>query len=527
MFALCLCIPLGLSAQTSNTSAATYGLFTTDVDLVMSVTDFSDVSAKSLFFVGLNSSAYLDLAYAAKLGTVRLGGTYYGNIFSKAVTNNMSAQSTNILNGDNTISETVVNTSTVVADTTSDYNSGKIFMGFGKLGLSLGFWDTDSKGYSSVTDNSSTTTGTSVYTVDNTPVKTGYLAYGPSLSVGTSLSLGALTLKPALNASVDFVDSDYSSYSNMDYTQLLGSGLATYSTITEASAYNSSVLTYGGKHISISATPSVAASAGKWNFGASYTFDMNIYSNTYTGTDGTTAVTVAGTASSTHAVAYTATGTTTTTTTTNSFSATPRSYMEHDVGLSVGYSESFGDKVSVSASFVPTFTYSQEDTSGSGGSIETEVYTDSVTPSNGYTTVTTHASVSNTVSTTTMSVAPVLIGAVQYKVTPVITINAGAQANFSKFSYSNITTTVPGFWTNSVVTTNADGSTSTTYTSGIANARTESGNLSYSIDDVTLNTGLGASFLLAPGVTIDAKLSTSGVSFLNGTSFTVQLCILK
>jgi hypothetical protein len=129
----------------SPTSAVTSGLFTTDVDNVLHLIDWSEIEVeKSLGFAGWANNMFA-LGYAGKIGGIYLGTWYNGNVLAAGKT---TEEFVDVTYGTNGIASTEVSgyhgTDTVpigfqaVQPWVYTNNRLEVLVGIGNMGISLG-----------------------------------------------------------------------------------------------------------------------------------------------------------------------------------------------------------------------------------------------------------------------------------------------------------------------------------------------------------------------------------------------------
>jgi hypothetical protein len=552
--ALLACVPLSLGAQiTSRTSSVSAGLVLTNVDKAFNVNSFSENADKSLTVIDLASLSALNLGYAGKLGDLYLGGIYSGNALGLTDSKTKSYSTTELVDSSNTLLGTRQTLTDTPTSSTGSDNKLSLMVGFGKIGILASVrenialttklydysfnpstninsttWDLASGGSPTAGADSTTpaATGSSTSVVKHTAVTSGTSSWIPAVQVGTSIELGDMIIKPYFSVSANLYGNTTGA-SKTSYTQNTGSGFATYNSITEVSAYTNYTYATNAGYTEIAANLGSSFTNGPWNFALYYGITPRIFSASYKDTDGSTSKTVAGNSYSLSYVDYIADLSTSTTTTVNGYQADPQSYLKHSVSGYTTYTAAPSDKMTFAFGFIPSFSLTSTSNSSSGSQVTTVVSTDSVTPTNGSTTVYTKSYTGNSVSTSSIAFSPTIAAAMQYKINNDCRFNMGASANLANVASSTTTTTVPGYSSIKKVTTNYDGTVSTnTYSSTIGSARSESRVTSFTLSNLSASIGWGFLWDLAEGVTLDTKFSTSGASFQT-SSFTVLVSIAK
>jgi hypothetical protein len=547
-------VPLALSAQiTSPTNDISFQLFRTDVDNAFDINYFSSFTGKSIGFVDVRIDDYLALGYATKLGGLYIGAAYGGNTLALARGDIKSYSTTELVDANYNLLGTRQTYTNLPTGSNSSYNQLGVLVGFGKIGVSAAVFESTSLntsnhsytvnlyngagnegnfglvGASSSGSNSATTTpsatGTTTDVTSYTPVTTGSTTWTPAVNAGMVLDLGGMVLRPYLNVSAAISTSDDAAISS-SYTQATGSGLPTYNSITEVTSYTSYNFAKKAHSLGLDATIGSELEKDAWLYALSYEFYSPFNSSPYTGVDGTTASTVAGTGSSLSYISYSAPNLyQTTTATTYAYLASPSSSMTHTIALSAKYRTSLADKLKLAAGFAPTFTIGSSSSSSSGQQVTTTVRTNSLNPTAAYTETETKTYTGSSTSGTSFGVSPVIDAALQYAVTDTLVFNLGTDITLEKFATSTSTTTVPGYSTDKIVRVNADGTTVTnSYASTIGSPRSESQSLSWSLNSVSTMLRWGFAWTLIDGVVLDTRFTTSGAS-LNTTSFTALLSI--
>jgi hypothetical protein len=539
-------VPLALSAQiTSSTSSVTYGLFGTDVDNAYDVNYFSDFKGKSIGILDVRDTTRLTFGYAAKLDKLYIGGAYQGKVLDLGSSDTRSYDTYELVDSTyNLLGTRQLSTITAYSDNSNENRLG-VIVGIGKIGIGASLYESVSLNTSnhsftpaagfmlsktsvSFMNESNTTTpattGTKTDVVSYTPVTTGSTYWNPAISAGMVLELGGMVLRPYLNIS-GAIGSTTDAAKQVTYTQVAGSTLPTYNSITEVSSYTNVDFLKQASRFNTTAMLGTKLETGPWLCDVSYEFYSPFYSTSYVGTDGTTKATVAGTAYSLTYTNYTANNLySTTTDTTNAYFTKPYSFFRHTINLSAKYTTTIADKLKLAAALTPAFLISNSSSSYYGEQVTTSVYANSLNPLSGYTQVETRTSTGDTVTESTFSVTPNIDAALQYAITDKMVFNMGADIVFEKFSTTTTTTTVPGYSTDSTVKTSNDGTVTKSYSSTIGDARTESNDVSWNLDAPVTTLSWGLAWTLVDGVVLDTVFTAGGSSF-SISSFSAMLSI--
>jgi len=195
----------------SNTFRATAGLFGTDVDDSMSVTDYSNVDFDKWFgFAGYSrdTAAPLSLGFATKLGSLYLGTWYSGNVLNTTKTRTDSNSTTyDPITQDWTLKEF----STNLGDRSiTSNNQLQVLIGVAGMGIKVGFAENlTHQEYAVdtwyVRDNPD---GSQLFSSNNTRGELiSYVDYSgnifPEITWGMGLDLGGIELKPWVSVGFD------------------------------------------------------------------------------------------------------------------------------------------------------------------------------------------------------------------------------------------------------------------------------------------------------------------------------------
>ncbi len=548
-------VPLALSAQLSYTYTATQGLFLTDVDNAFDLSDYSMLGGRSLFFADLGSSGQLDLAYARNYGSMYLLLNYAGTLVGFTSNDNKSFNTTELLAADNSVIGTRQTVTETLPQSNGSSNSIGALIGLGKLGIGVGVYEnvnTTVDNYSfggSVTDynllawslngggttsgQSNTTTpaatGTAVAIVNYTPATNGSINVQPSVSVGTTIVNGDMTLKPYAKITATIYDNTQAA-NRASYTQDTGSGLAAFKGLSDIGAYTSYDYSNKNSYIDLNAKLGSRMEKGAWKFDLKYTFDMPLFTASYIGTDGSTKTNAKGPAIQLAYTNYTATLAGNTTTTGFGYQANAETNIYNNLQGTAQYTLAFNDRINFALGINPYLYFNSTKNVETGAQVTTSVVTNYATPTSGSTTVYTKDHVGPTVANTSFGLTPQFSGAMQYSIVPkVLTMNLGTTLTLENMTSSTTTTTRPGYDSLHTVVTNYDGTVATdTYTSTLGSARPESRNSSFSLNNLSTGINWGFNWVLADGVALDTLFGTNSSSAIFQTYyFSLQLSIKK
>jgi hypothetical protein len=567
MLVLIAGVPLALSAQitSSYTNQITHQLLRTDVDNAFDVNYFGDFGGKSLLFLDYTSSAFLNLGYAAKLGGLYIAGVYSGNVLGMNSIDNRTDNTTELVGSNANVIGTNINTSDQPYSTTGSYNTIGLLFGFGKIGIEAvvnenistatdnfyssqfnygGWnnyngtnWSLSSGGLSNHSANTTTPSiaGTSNTVNQFTPTTNGTSEWTPALTVGTALTIGNLTLRPFIHAAVDFATNDAGAKHSY-YQQAVGSGLPTYSSISEVSYWENGDYESKSDAIKLTARIGTKIETGAWLFDVDYTFYSPFYSASYLGSDGSTKSTVAGNAYSLAYTNYSASMSGGQTYAVYAYEADPSSETKHTIFGTVQYTASFADKLNIAIGFTPTVTIDNTSKSSSGSQVTTVVNTNTANPYSGNTTVYTKNFTGTSETTSSLDFSPVVNGGLKYAIIDkVLSFNLGSSINLAGLVSSTTTDTQPGYSSVNAVTTNYNGTiASSSYTSTIGTARQETSNYTFNLNQIATSLSWGFSWTLVEGITFDAMFASGALVFGPGSSnvlsplgFTAQISIKK
>lgn len=546
-------VPLALSAQISSpTFTNSSYLFMTDVDNAFGYQNywyFGKLEGKSIFAGSFDSTTSLKLGYATKLGPVYLATDFIGNMGYLTETLGNNFTTTDLVAADYSLTGTRQDHfNPLLAQSNTANNTLDLLVGFGKIGIraSVGQavnYGTDyyyytptwaySSGYSAVTSitqpgTSYDTTGTVLTTTTVTPQASGYTSWTPKLAAGMELELGSMILRPVLKLDAEFrwvgSGSDY-----LTYKTTADSGLATYKDIANVSSYTDSAYLVKTGYTGISALLGSAVETGAWVFYLDYNFKTRLNGKSYLDADGTTSLTGNGDVSTYAYTNYAATLAQTTTTTTNGYMLVAKSYWDHTIDLVAQYSLPIADRFVASVAFQPNVNFNSTTEAKSGKQIKTVVTANTGSPTTGSTAVTTDIFTGQSESIDTITVTPILCGAINYKIIDkVLSFNMGTTILPSKLTIKTTSTTsTPGYSSNSIVTTTNDGTVSNSYTSNMgSDTRTENSSTVTTVSSLGAAYNWGLTWQLMDNVTLDTSFGSSSAS-LDLSNFTVMLSIKK
>ncbi len=556
LLALMLAISFSVAAQQSNTNAATGTLFTETVDNAFSVTNFSGVGS-SFFFASANTTD-LSLAYGGRFGDIFLGIYYGGNLFGKVGSAGgsnafgvTSVATTYGLDANNTIVSTETTTTINDQFTDSSNNTVKALFGIGTIGFGLsvaqkaevvsGRLNPLYAGFSAGTTTFNTASVSNAVTNDTVTVvknsagtaisetatnysqgkKTTTNYVTPGLTVGATLNLGGVTLKPSLGATIK-IDSSADEAMKTTYTKAIGSGNPTYENITEVLNYNQSAVTVSNSLFELGVAPSVVLVAPVDKLilvgGLIYNLTLPIYSASYTDLAGAKQ-TVAGSAWSYAEKDYSYQGGSSTAKNTLAYGITETSSMTNKfTPLFVAISP-VNEVLTMALSVVPVVTLSNTTTTVSGKAIQTTVYKQDpavAVPASDYTKVETKTYSGDKTVTDTFDLSPYVTAGFEYFLIPkVLRLNAAASVTLEKLATSTKTVTQPGITTDESTQTFGDGTVTKTYASTIAAQRTETLTQSFQLSNTTLGVSMGATWFLTEDVSLDMLFLSPGAGGAN------------
>jgi len=230
--ALILAAPVFAQSELeSNTSKATAGVFTSDIDDSMSVLDYSGVEFDDWFgFIGYGgASGPVQLGFAKRFGALYLGTYYSGNVLSSGEYRTERVTTTYDL-----AKQLKTQTGTTITygsniyggDQISSDNEIGVLIGVANMGFLIGFAEEVEERL--FPQRSITTTEYLDGRVEHSQgdiVDWSYIdgKLTPSLTWGMNLELGAVTIKPKISAGIDIVlDSQLNNYKAVPYTTVGG-----------------------------------------------------------------------------------------------------------------------------------------------------------------------------------------------------------------------------------------------------------------------------------------------------------------
>jgi len=299
--AMFLAVPVfgpGVYAQSSPTSTATAGVFTTDVDDSLDVLYYSGVEFDKWFgFIGIDSAENYagtntnvpSLGYATRFGDIYLGAWYKGNIAS--TTNNTESQE--VVSTYDLTNQLLTQKQTTITyrnQYTDSINGINVLIGVAGMGIKVGFsealrvWS-----YPDITKivkedaTGASKTHTDDYIVDDYQRIQGTLI--PSLEWGMSLAAGDLTIKPKVSFAFG-IYRDTNIY-NVKGTEINGNFVNSYNTIN-GEVVGTERINYSTGTISDYLSPSITVGAGVdlpsgATVGLEYGIGFDIYNNAYDG----------------------------------------------------------------------------------------------------------------------------------------------------------------------------------------------------------------------------------------------------
>jgi len=242
IMAICAVIALGLtlpiSAQTSNTSVSTAGLFGNDVDDYMSYHDYADVLGEGVKWFGYvtgrgEAGGQLEAGYARNISGIYLGIFYRGFIARSGTDWNTMFNSpadevnriTPVYDDDLEILLSKTETTTYYDTSYDTRNNINFLIGVSGMGIKVGFFEATK--YNKNAGNPARTVTVTDYLdgrkdyfniVDKYQFSSSALA--PSLGWGGTFAVGGLTLKPFVDFSFGIINDtqidNYSSYTTVN-----------------------------------------------------------------------------------------------------------------------------------------------------------------------------------------------------------------------------------------------------------------------------------------------------------------------
>jgi len=276
-------------AQQSITNEKTAGVFKTDVDKYMNVTDYGSVGfEKSFGFVCLENG-FLNLGYAKNFGGLYLGTYYYGLILQQPTATITDTVTTTPTVVNNTIVSTKTETEKEVTFDSgfTTENNAAVLLGIAGMGIKLGvaeYITTYVKPNSRATGATYSTNVLSSVTTDtaddsvikeeytNTSKVSGFL--WPYLSWGMNIPLGGMTVKARAGAALTYsLDSETYTF---DKTKTVARATPIgFTAVHEEYNKNNSYFTPSiGISAALESNPRDGAQS---KFGVSYNFGMGLY----------------------------------------------------------------------------------------------------------------------------------------------------------------------------------------------------------------------------------------------------------
>jgi hypothetical protein len=324
-------------AQESNTSKATAGVFTSDVDDSQDVHFYTGVEFDKWFgFIGYGGSVTtnpVSLGYATRFGDLYLGTWYSGNVvrirenWTEEVVTDYDPNS-QIKTGSSETTTTYPYDNSGIANTISSNNEIGVLIGVAGMGIKVGFAESvTERTFPNNYNNSkivATNNGDGTISYDSGIVEHSDVSgkLSPSLQWGMSLEAGDVTIRPKVTLGVDIGLSNRVYDTRGAYTTADGKVLGT-DTITRSGRSADAI------------TPYFEVGAGidldGYSIDFSYGLDIGIYSNSYdaSGIGGSTL----GTVSWSGSTATTTTIATTDTQKTANLNINDQSFLNHSVHL--------------------------------------------------------------------------------------------------------------------------------------------------------------------------------------------------
>jgi len=457
-----------LGSLQSNTSKATAGLFTNDVDDYMSYHDYAGVLAEGSKWFGFVSGknvagGALDLGYARKVGGIYLGTWFRGNIFNTSATTQY--KSTVVTPTYNNTLEILTQRQDVTTFTNVFYestNNIEFLIGVAGMGIKVGFFESIATNKNDASSARTVTVidylnGQKDYTnaPDNYTRTVSYIK--PYLGWGGAFNIGSMGLKPYANIGFEiYGNKQIDKYSN--YTVVNGVKQNVVSSI--GAGQNTGYMT---PQVEIGAWLDLAKKeTSQMSVGLEYGLDMRMYSNNAVGfgsVDGTVTWAAGGQVDrKTEYASYTETNTSMT------YTINERSYMSHTI--KPAYKVIFSPIDSLNLGFmaeVPVTITSDTRKGYTKTFTKYQIKYKNGTP--GYKTVTDNVtySANGNIDDSTLGVNLNLnVGATYQLIPDRFGIRAGIGAIPVRYSHSNYTTSNNGVSSvNTTVTTQDDGSITT------------------------------------------------------------------
>jgi hypothetical protein len=512
MLAVMLASPL--AAQESKTSAASAGIFTTDADNFLSLTDWSGVlgeGQKYFGFLGMSGSTTPELGFATTFGSLYLGTYYTGTLFANSgtgPTETVDVTYTQVGATYDEVSRTVTKTSD---ERTTTNNTLGVLIGIAGQGIKVGVTENLGFGYPST---STTTLSTKTTYADGSYSTTEYTDYSritgsvtPSVGWGSSFALGGITLKPTVE--VGF---------GIDY----GTGTVKSTAVTRAAGPDGVLTTDSTTETNINTGK--FSLAPKVGVGVDFSESFGLYVNYEGGFDiyGEDATTGSGVVKST-TVTTNASGKTTTVVETSDVrdrfatqnTITPGLWYQTDLGgLTLGVGGSIGLGFDSSKNYdaykkVTTTTFDAFIPASS--TVQTE-------------TVTGNTNYADNTDVFTFRLAPSASAAVKYTAFDgKLTLVTGISANFLGLT-STTTTTSPDVSKTTQYNTDADGNVTTnTTTINGATSRSDTVSVKNTWSAFNVTFGVGFNFAFSENISVDAKMTATTLYSFNLAAFGAQL----
>lgn len=526
-----------LAAQASKTNSATAGIFETDVDNFMGVTEYSTVEMEKQFgYIGYDSNM-LGLGYARKLGGLYLGTYYNGNILNTVDNpqDNISVETEDTIeNGE---------VSSTKKTTTHDFNNSKkstdnefnVLLGLAGMGFKLDFYENlevsnkwDGANNETIEDSADGSKQVTEYT--DVSVTTGGIT--PALSWGMRLPVGSMILKPSARLGFG-IDLESTKYTKNEYTEINGQKMpdsgANPNKKTTVDNRTGNFLPFAQLACGFESS----GDNGKMTEGSvSYYFNMPIYSNEYENAFGS-AEKVSGTVEAEKVE------------TVDSETTLAR---QNSVNVQADIVESSAMYHSLNAGIRKTREISDRFEYGFGGSMNITLYSstdESKTvetnketyvsydqdPSDDYVAETTETRDQQTEEYSELNVKPSVGAGMKYQAIPgVLSLNGGLGVNLPAFMRAAYTKTVKNVTSSTTTKTMGDGdvekTTSLDYDTAATYTRNEDQNMSMDWDALSASVTAGLTLNVTPKVAVDAVLGSGGAFTIDATQLTVA-CTIK
>jgi hypothetical protein len=520
LFTIFVAAALPLSAQESNSSKATAGLFGTDVDDYLDVHGWSGVELEKYFgfagYEGLHRNLpVLGLGYARQFGGLYVGAYYTGNAAASG-----RFSDPNWIFGNNVDEEEIVasydpsgqpttttTTTTYNGSSIFSYNTVKALFGFAGMGITVGVREDLVNGLapnaiSTKTERVAGSTTSYNDKQDSYSYTDGYII--PTLGWGMILSAGGLKIKPKLDVEVAFNRHSRESKTS-DYT-MIGTAIdyaGGYSATHDGYNYNSIA-----PQFTVGADMVLANQSGlETTFGLSYGVGFDIYSNDLSGYGSSGSVKGGNSFNSTRFISQTA-NTRTETDAVNA-SVEELSALRNTIIPSFKITNEIGDRLRLGFKTLVKIGINTSTNNAYGQ----DFYSTTVTSLIGDLSAENYQSVTDVITgsktkESVLSVNPIFSAGAQYQLIPDrFTLNAGIAATFT---FTRTTERVSPQGYDYSITYERDGYGNVIQPnvySAVPKNQTDSLTVTQVFDDLTAFLGGGFTFFFTPKFTVDTAFS--------------------